>query len=220
MQPAAFHPHSERMENWGHLFLPENPRPLTVPKLEQGYCHHAPASDWLLLSNLTQQVNPRSDLSTHILSYASWKELQKVKQLQTIQGTFWKCGCLLLPVGCLKCLLPMRPERIRCFHYWPVLRGEVILTRGDVITNSQWNLRQLQRWASLLSMWAAFVPPGTRKSVTDCITLFALATRKLRAPFCMPTEPPTCTWDCDLYLALPYLSVGIFPFVTFLPIHF
>ena len=51
---------------------------------------------------------------------------------------------------------------------------------------------------SLLSMWAAFLPPGTRKSVTDCITLFALATGKLRAPFCMPTEPPTCTWACDL----------------------
>lgn len=43
------------------LFLPEDPRPLTVPKLNQGYFHHTPASDWLLVSNLTRQVNPPSD---------------------------------------------------------------------------------------------------------------------------------------------------------------
>ena len=61
MQPTAFHPHPGRIENWGHLFLPENPTPLTVPKLNQGYSHHTPASDWLLVSNLTRQVNPPSD---------------------------------------------------------------------------------------------------------------------------------------------------------------
>lgn len=113
-----------RMENWGHSFLPENPRPLTVPKLKQGYFHHALASDWLLLSNLTQQVNPLSDcFSTHIPSYASWKELQKVKQLQTIQGTFWKVWLSTPSCRMSKVSPPMRPERIRCFPLLTSVEG-------------------------------------------------------------------------------------------------